>query len=37
MLNSVEPIVTLHLGDCLEYMRTMEAGSVDAIITDIPL
>lgn len=28
--------VTLHLGDCLEYMRGMEAGSVDAVITDPP-
>ena len=28
--------VTLHLGDCLEYMKTMDAGSVDAIITDLP-
>ena len=27
---------TLHLGDCLEYMRTMPAGSVDAVITDPP-
>lgn len=27
---------TLHLGDCLEYMRGMEAGSVDAVITDPP-
>lgn len=27
---------TLYLGDCLEYMRTMEPGSVDAIITDLP-
>jgi len=27
---------TLHLGDCLEYMRTMDAGSVDAVITDPP-
>lgn len=26
----------LHLGDCLEYMRTMDAGSVDAVITDPP-
>jgi len=25
---------TLHLGDCLEYMRGMDAGSVDAVITD---
>lgn len=28
--------VTLHLGDCLEYMRTMPDKSVDAIITDLP-
>jgi len=28
--------VTLHLGDCLEYMRTMPAGSVDAVVTDPP-
>jgi len=28
--------VTLHLGDCLEYMRTMSAGSVDAVVTDPP-
>ena len=28
--------VTLHLGDCLEYMRGMEAGSADAVITDPP-
>lgn len=28
--------VTLHLGDCLEVMRTMQAGSVDAVITDPP-
>jgi len=28
--------VTLHLGDCLEYMRTMDAGSVDAVVTDPP-
>jgi site-specific DNA-methyltransferase (adenine-specific) len=26
----------LHLGDCLEFMRAMEAGSVDAVITDPP-
>jgi DNA modification methylase len=26
--------VRLILGDCLEVMRTMEAGSVDAVITD---
>lgn len=27
---------TLYLGDCLDYMRTMEPGSVDAIVTDFP-
>jgi site-specific DNA-methyltransferase (adenine-specific) len=27
---------TLHLGDCLEYMRTMPDKSVDAVITDPP-
>lgn len=28
--------VSLHLGDCLEILPTLEAGSVDAIITDLP-
>jgi len=28
--------VKLYLGDCLEILPTLEAGSVDAIITDIP-
>ena len=28
--------VTLHLGDCLDIMRTLPAGSVDAVITDPP-
>lgn len=28
--------VTLHLGDCLDVMRTLEAGSVDAVVTDPP-
>lgn len=28
--------VTLHLGDCLEFMRTLPAGSVDAVVTDPP-
>ena len=28
--------VILHLGDCLEYMKGMEAGSVDAVIADPP-
>lgn len=26
----------LYLGDCLEFMRGMEAGSVDAVVTDPP-
>ena len=28
--------VTLHLGDCLDILPTLEAGSVDAVITDPP-
>ena len=28
--------IELHLGDCLEYMRTMKDKSVDAVITDPP-
>jgi site-specific DNA-methyltransferase (adenine-specific) len=28
--------VTLHLGDCLDVMRTLPAASVDAVITDPP-
>ena len=28
--------VTLYLGDCLEYMKTMPDKSVDAVITDPP-
>jgi DNA modification methylase len=27
---------SLYLGDCLDVMREMEAGSVDAVITDPP-
>jgi site-specific DNA-methyltransferase (adenine-specific) len=27
---------TLHNGDCLDIMPTLEAGSIDAIITDLP-
>lgn len=30
------PDVTLHLGDCLDFMRTLPAGSVDAVIADLP-
>lgn len=26
----------LHLGDCLEFMRTLPAGSIDAVVTDPP-
>lgn len=28
--------VTLHLGDCMEYMKSMQDKSVDAVITDPP-
>ena len=28
--------VQLHLGDCLEVMKDIPAGSVDAVITDPP-
>ena len=28
--------VSLYLGDCLEVLATLEAGSVDAIIADLP-
>lgn len=28
--------VTLHLGDCLEFMRTLPDGAVDAVVTDPP-
>ena len=28
--------VELHLGDCLEFMRTLPDKSVDAVITDPP-
>jgi len=31
-----KPKVELHLGDCLEFMRTMPDKSVDAVITDPP-
>ena len=30
------PGVTLHLGDCLEVLPTIEAGSVDLILSDLP-
>lgn len=30
------PGVTLHRGDCLDVMRSIEAGSVDAVVTDPP-
>jgi DNA modification methylase len=30
------PSVALHLGDCLDVLPTLEAGSVDAIVTDPP-
>jgi len=31
-----DDLVTLHLGDCLEVLRTMESDSIDAIVTDPP-
>ena len=27
---------SLHLGDCLEYVKSLPAGSVDAVVTDPP-
>lgn len=30
------PDVTLHLGDCLDFMPTLPAGSVDLVLTDPP-
>jgi site-specific DNA-methyltransferase (adenine-specific) len=29
-------LITLHLGDCLDVLRTLEPGSVDAVVTDPP-
>jgi DNA modification methylase len=29
-------MIQLHLGDCLDVLRTLEAGSVDAVVTDPP-
>lgn len=31
-----EPMIDLRLGDCLEVLATLEAASVDAVITDPP-
>lgn len=31
-----QPAVTLYQGDCLEFLRTLEPGSVDAVVTDPP-
>ena len=28
--------VTLHLGDCLDILKTLPDGSVDAVVTDPP-
>ena len=36
MLAGLKPTVQLHLGDCLEVLRTLDAGSVDAVVTDPP-
>jgi site-specific DNA-methyltransferase (adenine-specific)/modification methylase len=32
----VTPTFKLHLGDCLEFIRTLKPGSVDAVVTDPP-
>ncbi len=32
----MSPAYTLHLGDCLDVLRGMDAGSVDAVVTDPP-
>ena len=33
---SDQPSVTLHLGDCLDVLRSLSDGSIDAVITDPP-
>ena len=35
-LDNLQNKVELHLGDCLEVMRSMPDKSVDAVITDPP-
>jgi site-specific DNA-methyltransferase (adenine-specific) len=32
----MKPTVTLHLGDCLEILKGIEPGSVDAVVSDPP-
>lgn len=32
----MNPRVDLHLGDCLDVLRTLPSGSVDAVVTDPP-
>ncbi len=32
----MSPTVSLHLGDCLDVLRTLPAGSVDAVVTSPP-
>jgi site-specific DNA-methyltransferase (adenine-specific) len=29
-------VIQLHCGDCLDFLRTLDAGSVDAVVTDPP-
>ena len=36
MISSTDPAVRLILGDCLDILPTIAAGSVDAVITDPP-
>jgi hypothetical protein len=35
-MSEAEPMITLHLGDCLDVMAGMEPDSYDTIITDPP-
>jgi DNA modification methylase len=35
-VRTIEDMATLHLGDCLDVLRTMEDASVDAVVTDPP-
>jgi site-specific DNA-methyltransferase (adenine-specific) len=35
-VRTIEDRATLHLGDCLDVLRTMEDASVDAVVTDPP-
>ena len=36
MRNDPLPDVVLHLGDCLEFLRMLDSGGIDAVVTDPP-